>query len=207
MGVTVIVPEIGTLVTFVAANAGILSIPLAPRPIAVLLLVQVNDVAVPKKETADVDSPVHTTWLPGWLTDGMGFTVLVKVFDVPVQVTPPEKYIGVTVIVPEIGIVVLFVAVKDGIFPEPLALRPIAVLLLVQLNEVAVPKKETAAVASPAQRVSFSGWFTMGAGFTVIVNIFSDPEQVTPPEVYCGVTVIVPEIGALLVFIAVKEGI
>mgnify|MGYP006987165012 CR=1 FL=1 len=40
--------------------------------------------------------------------------------------------VGVTVIVAEIGFAVVFVALKAAIFPEPLPVRPIAVLLLVQ---------------------------------------------------------------------------
>jgi hypothetical protein len=44
--------------------------------------------------------------------------------------------VGVTVIVAVIGDVVAFVAVNEGILPEPLAARPIAVLLFVQVNVV-----------------------------------------------------------------------
>ena len=44
VGVTVIVAVIGEVVAFVAVNEGILPVPLAERPIAVLLFVHVNDV-------------------------------------------------------------------------------------------------------------------------------------------------------------------
>lgn len=49
---------------------------------------------------------------------------------VPAQPTADE---GITVTVAEMGAAVLFVAVNDGILPEPAAARPIAVLLLVQV--------------------------------------------------------------------------
>ena len=42
--------------------------------------------------------------------------------------------VGVTVIVAVIGEVVAFVAMNEGIFPDPFAARPIAVLLFVQIN-------------------------------------------------------------------------
>ena len=47
-------------------------------------------------------------------------------------VHPPE--VAVTLIVAVIGLVVVVVAVKAGVFPEPLAANPMAVLLFVQLN-------------------------------------------------------------------------
>ena len=42
--------------------------------------------------------------------------------------------VGVTFIVAVIGFDVVFIAVKTGVFPEPLAAKPIAVLLFVQIN-------------------------------------------------------------------------
>jgi len=47
-------------------------------------------------------------------------------------VEPALVYLGVTVIVAVIGALVVLVAVKEEILPEPFATRPIAVLLLVQ---------------------------------------------------------------------------
>ena len=44
--------------------------------------------------------------------------------------------VGVTVTVAVIGEVVALIAVNEGISPEPLVARPIAVLLLVQVNVV-----------------------------------------------------------------------
>jgi len=57
------------------------------------------------------------------------FTVMVKVFDGPGQ----PAAVGVTVIVPDIGVEPALVAVNDGMLPEPLAAKPIAVLLFVQV--------------------------------------------------------------------------
>ena len=44
--------------------------------------------------------------------------------------------VGITVIVALIGDVVTLVAVNDGTLPEPLAVRPIAVLLFVHVKVV-----------------------------------------------------------------------
>lgn len=47
--------------------------------------------------------------------------------------------VGVMEMIPLIGAVPVLVAVKPGIFPVPLAARPITVLLLVQEKEVPAP--------------------------------------------------------------------
>ncbi len=61
--------------------------------------------------------------------------------------------VGVTVIVAVIGAVVVLVAVKAGTFPEPLAARPTAVLLLVHVNVVPVtgPVNVVAGAVAPLQ--------------------------------------------------------
>lgn len=66
----------------------------------------------------------------------------------PVQVVPPLVKEGVTVIVAVIGDEPVFSAVNDGIFPVPLAAKPIEGALLVQLNTVPVtaPEKVTVVV-------------------------------------------------------------
>ena len=60
---------------------------------------------------------------------------------------------GVIVIVAVIGDVVALVAVNEGILFEPLAARPIAVLLLVQVNVVPLtgPDRFVTAARTPAQ--------------------------------------------------------
>ena len=54
------------------------------------------------------------------LTVGVGYTVIVNSNGVPTQ----PLAVGVTVIVATTVAVVLLVAVKDGIFPVPLAPKP-----------------------------------------------------------------------------------
>lgn len=126
------VPVKGALVVLVAVKLR-LPVPLAPRPIAVLLFVQLYTVPAtgPLKVCVTV-APAHTTWLAGGLTDGIGFTVMVNVIGVPGQVTVLVKF-GVTVIVATTGAFVALVATKLAILPAPDAARPIDVLLLVQL--------------------------------------------------------------------------
>ena len=85
-----IVAITGSAVRLIAVNAAILPVPLAARPIEVLLFVQLYTVpaTVPVKLT-EVVAPLQTIWFAGVFTTGVGFTVIVKVFDVPVQVVPP----------------------------------------------------------------------------------------------------------------------
>lgn len=74
-GVTVIVPVIMTLVLFAGAvQPGIFPLPEAPRPIAVLLLVQLNVVPAgfPENAIALITVPGHTKTLDTGLTVGVG---------------------------------------------------------------------------------------------------------------------------------------
>ena len=75
------------------------------------------------------------------------------------------------------------VAVNERL-PAPLAPRPMAVLLLVQLNTVpgTAPVK-VLVTKDPAQTVSFVTAFTVGIGLTVMVNVMGVPVQVTLPPV------------------------
>ena len=61
-GVTVIVAVTGVVPVLVAVNAAIFPVPLAPRPIDVLLFVQLNVVPVtgPVKLIAEVEAPLQT---------------------------------------------------------------------------------------------------------------------------------------------------
>jgi hypothetical protein len=74
-----------------ATNDGILPVPLAPSPMLRLLFVQLYTVPAtgPVMVTAAVAVALHTVWLAIAFTDGVGFTVMVKVIGVPVQVVPP----------------------------------------------------------------------------------------------------------------------
>ena len=49
--------------------------------------------------------------------------------------------------------------------------------------------------------------FTVGIGFTVIVNVIGAPAHNTPPFVYVGVIVIVLLIGVLPVLVVTNDGI
>lgn len=135
--------------------------------------------------TAAVFDPAHTAWLAIVFTAGVGFTVIVNVIDVPVQVVAPLVYVGVTVIVAVCTTAVALVAVKLAILPVPDAARPIVVLLFVQLYTVpaTLPVKFTAVVADPLHSTCGNTAFTVGIGFTVIVNVCGAPVQVVPPLV------------------------
>ena len=89
----------------------------------------------------------------------------------PVQVTPALVYDGVTTIVPTAGEVPVFKAVKEEISPEPLAARPIAVVLFVQLKTVpgTAPVKESWFVVPPLHLICAEIEFTVGIVFTVTV--------------------------------------
>jgi hypothetical protein len=131
VGVTVIVAVTGALVVLIAVNDGIFPLPLAASPIVGSLLVQLKPVlpTAPVKLMALVEEPLQTTWLAGSATLGVGLTVMVKLCAIPAQ--PLAE--GVTVIVAVTGALVKLIAVKDEIFPVPLAARPMVVLLFVQL--------------------------------------------------------------------------
>lgn len=66
-------------------------------------------------------------------TFGVGFTVIVNVCGAPVHVTEPLVKLGVTVMVAVTGVVPVFVAVKEAMFPVPVAGSPMPVAELVQL--------------------------------------------------------------------------
>jgi hypothetical protein len=91
VGVTVIVAICGVDPVLMAVNDGIVAVPLAPRPIVVLLLVQLYTAPAtgPAIVTAVVAVPLHTVWLAIVFTVAVGFTVIVNVIAVPVHVVPP----------------------------------------------------------------------------------------------------------------------
>jgi hypothetical protein len=131
---------------------------------------------------AVVDAPLHTVWLVTPFTVGAGLTVIVNVVGVPVHVTAPLVYEGVTVIVAVTGDAVALVAVNEPILPVPFAANPIDVVLFVHVYTVPItdPVKFTAAVDAPLHTVWLVTEFTVGAGFTVMVNVLEVPAQLTP---------------------------
>jgi hypothetical protein len=76
-----------------------------------------------------VAAPLQATWFPGGITFAFGVTVMVNIFAVPGQLAVE----GVTVIVAVTGVLPGLMPMKAGIFPVPLAPKPIEVLLFVQL--------------------------------------------------------------------------
>ena len=145
----------GALVALSAVKLAILPVPLAARPMDVLLFVHVNTVptTVPLKVTGAVGDPAHTAWLTGWFTFGVGLTVIVNVIGVPEQLVPPFVNTGVTVIVATTGTLVALIAVNDNISPVPAAPKPMEAVLLVQLYVTVPPVfgllKLTVAVGEP----------------------------------------------------------
>jgi hypothetical protein len=130
-GVTMIVAVTGALVKLIAVNDGISPLPLAAKPMEILSLVQLKMVPLtdPAKFIALVAASLHKTWLAGCTTSGVGFTVMVKLCAGPVQLFAS----GVTMMVAVTGALVILTAVNDGIFPVPLAAKPMETSLLVQL--------------------------------------------------------------------------
>lgn len=130
-GVTVIVALTGAMVELTALNGAIFPVPLAGKPMDVLLLVHayVVPLNVLVKVIALVVALLHKVWLGGGTTLGVGFTVIINVLGAPGQ--PPAD--GVTVIVAVTGVLVELTALNGAIFPVPFAGKPIDVLLLVQV--------------------------------------------------------------------------
>ncbi len=201
-GVTVMMATMGVVPELTATNAGMLPEPLAARPMLGWLFVQVNVVPemVPAKFTAAVIAPLQTVWSAGSETVGVGLTVIVKVWEGPVQ--PFAE--GETVIVATIIVVPVLVAVKAAMFPEPLAARPMLGWLFVQMNVVpeTAPEKFTAAVVAPLQSVWSAGSATVGVGLTVMVKVCDVPVQ----PIAEGETVMVATIVEVPRLVAVKAG-
>ena len=200
----------GVVPVSTAAKEAMLPVPLAPRPIDVLLLVQLYVVVPPvvgvENVTAAVLAPLHTVWLLTVFTLPDGFTVMVKVVAVPVQVVPLVVSVGVTTIMAVTGALPVFTAVNEAILPVPLAARPIDGVLFVQLNVVpaSAPLKVTAVVAALLQTTWLLTAITVGVGFTVIVKPIGVPVQVTPLLVKVGKTTMFALIGVAPVLVAVK---
>jgi len=76
---------------------------------------------------------------------------------------------GITVMVATRGVAPVFVAVKDAMFPAPLAARPIEGVLFVQLKVVptGVPLNVTKDVPAPLHITWLTIGSTAGTGFTV----------------------------------------
>jgi hypothetical protein len=131
----------------------------------------------------------------------------VNVIGVPLQAFA----LGVTVIVPEIGVLPALVATKEGIFPVAPIPKPIAVFELAQVYVVfATPKALEKLIAEdviPSHIGNELTALTVGIGLTVIVKVCGVPKQSTPFKVNFGVTVMVLTIGFGVVLVTVNDGI
>ena len=123
VGVTTIVAITGAVPVLVAVNDEMFPIPDAKSPIPGVSFVQAK-VVVPQvllvpKITDIVLALLQTTWLAGWITWPVGFTVIVKVFVGPVQGTPLLVNVGVTTIFAITGAVPVLVACLLYTSPSP----------------------------------------------------------------------------------------
>ena len=199
-GVTVMVATFVRTPLSTAVKERMVPVPADARPITGLLLVQVKIVPAtgPLNGISRVVAPLQYTALATWLTTGVGLTVIVNEMGAPVQPLAD----GVTVMVATTAVVPVLVAVKDTIFPVPLAASPIEGVLLLQENVVPAtgPLNPILAVASPLQYVSLFTALTPGVGLTVMVNETGAPVQ----PLADGVTVMVAITGAEPVLVAEK---
>ena len=114
---------------FVTVNEGILPLPLAANPMFVLLFVQLNTVFVTElvKFIAVVWVLWHKVWSAVIEISGIGFTVIKKVSELPVQGNPLLVKEGVAMIVAIWGDGPVLVTVYEGILQIPLAANPMDV--------------------------------------------------------------------------------
>ena len=164
----------GAVVKFIPVKAGIFPVPDAASPISGWLFVQEIVAKTPVKAIEFERAPLQITLLAGILTEAVGFIVMINDEGVPVQ--PFAE--GVTVIVANIGTFELFVARNEGIFPDPFAGKPIAVLLFDQVKVVPAtgPLKATTGLVAPLQYSSSASAFTVGLALTPTVT-FCEFEQ------------------------------
>ena len=93
--------------------------------------------------------------------------MILKAWEEPVQV--PSTGVTDTV---DTCLEETFWPVKEAILPDPLADRPVAVFVFVQLYTVPAcpPEKVMAGIASPPQTVISDTTLTEGTGFTVSIK-------------------------------------
>ena len=123
--------------------------------------------------SVEAGAPAQYVVVPVIIGVGLGLMVMVKLMGVPEH----PLSVGVTVICPEIGAIVVLVAVKLLIFPPPAAPRPICVDEFVHVNVVpaGVPVKAGTVTELFAHAVTGDMGFTDGVGFSVTV---ADPDTV-----------------------------
>jgi len=159
------------------------------------------DTEEPLKVT-EYDVPLHIAVSSIAATLGVGLTVIVKLFDTPLQLFA----VGVTVTVAVFIELVAFVAIKGTITPELPDARPIVLSLFVQLYAVpttGLPLNIIAAVLVLLHTVWLDTLFTLGVGSMVILKLCDAPLQPFAD----GVTVIVAVLMELVAFVAIKDAI
>jgi len=129
-------------------------------------------VIFPDKVRAGIVTSLQTVTGAGWSAIGVGLTVMVKVRMVPEQLLAT----GVIAIVAVTGVVPVFMAVKVGIFPLPLACRPIPGWELVQVKAVSLtgPVTGISAMTSVLHTTWLSIALTVGRGCMVRVTRFRE---------------------------------
>ena len=180
LGVTVILAT--WVVAGVPAVKEILPVPESLSPMFGLSLVQEKVApAVPLNGTFTCAPPQNST-LKTWLIVGLGVTVMVKFWAVPVQ---PFR-VGMTLMVP-VWVVATLLAVKL-MSPLPLPASPILVLVLVQVKSAPLfGLLKATSTGSPPHTVRLAGSSTVGRGLIVMVKVRARPAQA--PRV--GTTVMV----------------
>ena len=151
----------GTVVEMEGINGKISPVPFAGRPIKVWLFTQLK-LAVGAELANEIPFkrvPLQIVISCVGIITGAGFTVIVKVSELPAQICVPFTYCAVTVMVAVIGVLPVLVAVKTPILPVPLAAKPIDGLLLLQTYVVPVdgPVKLMAAAGEPLHTTWFCG--------------------------------------------------
>ena len=176
-GVTVMVAVTGEVPLLTALKEGMFPVPDAASPIPGALFVQLKEVPLtgPLKLIAEVVSLLQSTALLRVLTDGVGFTVIVKVAGVPVQLLAE----GVTLIVAVTGVDPVLPAMKEGRSPVPEAGSPMEVLSFShkKLLPVTAPCSEVAGIVSELQTTRFEGGTTVGIGLTSTDTVTGFPVQ------------------------------
>jgi len=201
VGVALIVAVMGLEPVFFAVNEGIFPVPLVAKPMAVLELVHAKVVPAtsPLKLMGAAATPLQYSWLVKTNGVGVGLTVMVNVFEIPLQ---PNAFDGVTVTVATTGEIPVLLVVKTGIFPVPLAANPMEGVLLVHEKVVPVTAllKVIPFCGTELQSVKLLTAFTVASGSTVIVNFFGVPKQ----PLREGVTVIVAVKTVVPAFVSVN---
>lgn len=198
-GVTVMVAVTGALVVFVAVKLAIFPVPEAASPMLGVLFVQLNTVPATGlvKVTAVVAAPLHTVWLAGVFTLGVGRTVSVAIIAGPSQ----PLILGIMVKVTVTGVVAVVVNVPL-ILPVPLAAIPVAATTLSLVHLYTVPAtglvRLIVVIGEPEQLTWNAGVaIAVVVGWMVTVAVTGVPTQPAAVGVMVNVTVI----GALVVFI------